>query len=135
MLLLFIFTETRFILRDSRFVILFNMLILACFFKSFYKGKRSTRSNLLVIGSPERNKSIASLLRRSSVYAADQRMIQSPEALPCNPELLTRTVLELMESKGCSGAIILFDETHYFNCVAESSIKLDDSGISSEEPG
>lgn len=141
MLMLFLFKETRLLFIDSRVVIVFNMLIwlimtlaikmmiLPGLFKSFYGGKRSSRSNLLVAGNPSRNKSIASLLRRSSVYASDQRVVQFPETLPLDPDELTDLVFEQMKIKKCSGAIILFDQTHDFNCIANCSIQLNDAGV------
>ncbi|MCK5034268.1 MAG: sugar transferase [Candidatus Sabulitectum sp.] len=141
MLLLFLFKESRLLFIDSRFVIVFNMLawlivtltfkmmILPGLFKSFYGGKRSSRSNLLIAGNPSRNKSIATLLRRSSVYASDQRVVQWPEALPADPDELTQLVLEQMRIKNCSGAIILFDQTHDFDCIANCSIMLNDAGV------
>ncbi len=141
MLLLFLFKESRLLFIDSRFVIVFNMLIwlivtlavkmmiLPGLFKSFYGGKRSSRSNLLIAGNPSRNNSIATLLRRSSVYASDQRVVQWPEALPADPDELTNLVFEQMKIKKCSGAVILFDQTHDFDCIANCSIMLNDAGV------
>ncbi|MEA3267102.1 MAG: sugar transferase [Candidatus Fermentibacteria bacterium] len=141
MLLLFLFKESRLLFIDSRFVIVFNMLIwliatlavktiiLPALFKSFYGGKRSSRSNLLIAGNPSRNKSIATLLRRSSVYASERRVVQWPEALPADPDELTDLVFEQMNSRKCSGAVILFDQTHDFSCIANCCIKLNDAGV------
>ncbi|MCK5131217.1 MAG: sugar transferase [Candidatus Sabulitectum sp.] len=141
MLMLFLFKETRLVFIDSRFVIVFNMLgwllltlavklvILPNLFKSLYGGKRKSRSNLLVAGNPARNGSIASLLRGSAIYASDQRVVQWAETLPTDPRELTDIVLKKMIAMSCSGAVILLDGRHDFNCIAESSIKLNDSGI------
>ncbi len=141
MLMLFLFKETRLLFIDSRFVIVFNMLIwliitlaikmmiLPGLFRSFYGGKRSSRSNLLIAGNPSRNKSITSLLRRSSIYASDKRVVQFPETLPLDPDELTNLVFEQMKVKNCSGAVILFDQRHDFNCIANSSIQLNDAGV------
>jgi lipopolysaccharide/colanic/teichoic acid biosynthesis glycosyltransferase len=141
MLLVFLFKETKFVFIDSRFVIVFNMLawlvltlavklvFLPNIFKSLYGGKRRSRSNLLVAGNPGRNGSIASLLRNSTVYSSDQRVIQWAESLPVSPGELTATVLEKMAEKSCSGAVVLFEEKHDFNCIAESCVLLNDSGI------
>ncbi|MCD4707168.1 MAG: sugar transferase [Candidatus Sabulitectum sp.] len=141
MLMVFLFKETRLLFIDSRFVIVFNMfawlvlslavklVILPNLFRFLYGGKRSSRSNLLVAGNPVRNRNIASLLRSSAIYASDQRVIQWPDILPTDPCELTDAVLEQMNEKSCSGAVILFDERHDFNCIAESCVKLNDSGI------
>ena len=141
MLMLFLFKETRLLFIDSRFVIVFNMLIwliitlaikmiiLPGLFKSFYGGKRSSRSNLLIAGNPSRNIGISSLLRRSSIYASDQRVVQFPETLPLDPDELTNLVFEQMKIRNCSGAVILFDKRHDFNCIANSSIQLCDAGV------
>lgn len=141
MLLLFLFKESRLLFIDSRFVIVLNMLawlalsiaiklfILPRIFKVFYSGKRSSRSNLLIAGCPSRNNNIAFLLRRSSVYASDQRVVQWSEALPSEPNELTQLVLEQMRIRNCSGAVILFDERHDFDCIANSCIQLNDKGI------
>ena len=141
MLMIFLFKESKVIFIDSRFVIVFNMLgwlvltlanklvILPVLFRKLYSGKRSTRSNLLVAGNPARNKNIASLLRRSTVYAANQRVLQYQEILPVEPNQITETVMEQMEKQGCSGVVILFDDRHDFNCIAQSCIILNDSGI------
>ncbi len=141
MLMLFLFKETRLLFIDSRFVIVFNMLawliltlavkliILPGIFKLFYSGKRSSRSNLLIAGYPSRNSQIAAQLRKSAVYASNQRVVQWPVTLPTNPDELTQLILEQMRIRNCSGAVILFDERHDFNCVANSSIQLNDAGI------
>lgn len=141
MLLVFMFKESKIVFIDSRFVIVINMLnwlvltllvklfILPNLFRSLYGGKRSTRSNLLIAGNPERNGSISTLLRGSSIYASDQRVIEWSETLPTDPTELTNIVIEQMSAKKCSGVVILFDERHDFNCIAICSIKLHDSGI------
>ena len=141
MLVVFLFKETRLLFIDSRFVIVFNMLawlilslvvkliMLPNLFRSLYGGKRSHRSNLLIAGNPARNGNIASLLRTSTVYASDQRVVQWKSILPTDPQELTDVVLKQMDKKVCRGAVILFDDRHDFNCIAESSIKLNDAGI------
>ncbi len=141
MLMIFIFKESKVVFIDSRFVIVFNMLgwliltlanklvILPVVFKKLYSGKRSSRSNLLIAGNPTRNKNIASLLRRSTIYAANQRVLQYQEVLPTEPDEITETVIKQIEALGCSGVVILFDERHDINCIAESCIILNDTGI------
>ena len=141
MLMIFIFKEIRPVFIDSRIVIVFNMffwlvltlssklMILPNLFRYLYGGKRSTRSNLLVAGNPARNRNITSLLRNSSIYASDHRVIQWPETLPVDADELADAVLNKMDERKCSGAVILFDERHDFNSIAESCIKLNASGI------
>jgi len=141
MLMIFLFKETKFMFIDSRFVIVFNMLawlaltlavklvILPNIFKSLYRGKRKNKSNLLIAGNPDRNGNIASLLQNSKIYPSDQRVITWSESLPLDPGELTAIVLKKMSEKSCSGAVVLFEEKHDFDCIAESCVLLTDSGI------
>ena len=141
MLIIFLFKETKFMFIDSRFVIVFNMIawlvltlsvklvILPKIFKSFYRGTRRSRSNLLIAGNPGRNGNIASLLRNSRIYPSDQRVITWSESLPLDPKELTASVLKEMTEKNCRGVVVLFEEKHDIDCIAESCVLLNDSGI------
>lgn len=138
MLIAFLFKGARLVFIDSRFVIVFNMfawlfltllvklLILPWLFKVLYSGKRDL-SNLLVVGNPSRNSSIASLLRNSIVYSSQKAVLQWPCILPTDPEELTSAVCDKMKEKKCQTAVILFDNRHDFNCIAESCIRLNDA--------
>jgi exopolysaccharide biosynthesis polyprenyl glycosylphosphotransferase len=141
MLFIFLFKDTKYVFIDSRFVIVFNMLtwliltltvklvVLPGLFSSFYGGKRKNRSNFLIIGNPQKNNKIASLLRSSRIYSSDQKVLQSAEVLPVSPRGLTDKVLRQVEKKKCSGVVVLFDQRHDFNCIAESCVILNDSGV------
>ncbi len=141
MLMVFLFKETRLLFIDSRFVIVFNMFIwllltslikliyLPNFFKSLYSGKRSSRSNLLIAGNPARSRNITSLFHSSVIYSAGQRVIQWPVTLSTDPEEIVVSVINEMKIKSCSGTVILFDQRHDYNCIAECCIKLNDAGI------
>ncbi len=141
MLLIFVIKDTPLLFINSRFVIVFNMIIwlvltiimklivLPNIFKSLYGGKRSHRSNLLIAGNPSRNRSITALFKKSAIYSTDQRIIQWPNILPESHTEIVKTVLEQISLKKCSGAIVLFDERHSFDCIAKSCIELFDTGI------
>jgi lipopolysaccharide/colanic/teichoic acid biosynthesis glycosyltransferase len=132
----FLSNGVRFIFIDSRFVIVLNMfawlfltlllklLVLPRMFRSLYHGKRASSSSLLIIGNPARNQSITSLFTGSVVYAPEQIIVPWPAILPTDPDELFLMVSGLMSDKNCSGAVILFDERHDFNCIAESCIKM-----------
>jgi len=141
MLMIFLFKETMFMFIDSRFVIVFNMLawlaltltvklvILPYIFKSLYREKHNSKSNLLIAGNPGKNKGIASLLQNSKIHPSNQRVITWPESLPLDPGKLTASVLEKIAEKSCSSAVVLFEEKHDFDCIAESCVLLNESGI------
>ena len=141
MLLIFVIKDSPVLFINSRFVIVFNMIIwliltmivklivLPNIFKSFYSGKRRNRSNLLIAGNPLRNRSITALFKKSSIYSIDQRIIQWPNILPESHTEIVKTVLEQIQLKKCSGAIVLFDKRHSFDCIAKSCIELFDTGI------
>lgn len=141
MLLIFVIKDTPTIFINSRFVIVFNMMswliltiatkliILPNIFKSLYSGKRSNRSNLLIAGNPLRNRSIAALFRKSTVYSTGNRIIQWPNPLPENSSEIVKSILEQVSLKKCSGTVLLFDNHHTFDCIANTCIELFDEGI------
>lgn len=140
-LTVFLFKDTRQVFIDSRFVIVFYMfsflffsltaklLLLPWVFKTLYRGKRSRKSNLLIAGNPSRNHSIAALLKKSAIYASGERTVLRPEELPETPEEIRDSIAAGLDENKCSGAIVLFDERHTMNCIAETSVILNDMGI------
>lgn len=141
MLLVFMFKGGRGVFIDSRFVIVFNMFIymlltllhklflLPSLFKVVYGGKRSRRSNLLIAGNPEMNWKTSALLKKSGIYASEERVVQWPKPLPETPEKITEEVGREVDAKNCSGTILLFDHRHSMDCIAETCIMMHELGI------
>ncbi len=140
-LLVFLSKETRNIFINSRFVIVLNMfaflfyslltrlLLLPGLFSLLYSGKRINRSNLLVVGNPDRNQRVTELLRKSRVYSTGERILPSPEVLPETAAEIASAVKSRVEKETCSGAVVLFDSRHSMDCIASTCKILNDSGI------
>jgi lipopolysaccharide/colanic/teichoic acid biosynthesis glycosyltransferase len=141
MLLVFLLKGARSVFIDSRFVIVFNMFIfmiltlavklflLPALFVAFYGGKRKRRSNLLIAGNPPRNLKIAALLKKSGIYASEERVVQWSVPLPDTPDEISREVGAALDRERCSGAILLFDHRHTMDCIAETCILMHDTGV------
>jgi len=141
MLLVFMLKGARDIFIDSRFVIVFNMFIfmilslihklflLPSIFKLLYGGKRSRKSNLLIAGNPEKNKRATALLKKSTIYESEERVVQWIEPLPVTPEEITESVTRKIDEKNCSGTILLFDSRHSMDCIAETCVMMHELGI------
>lgn len=141
MLLVFLLKGARSVFIDSRFVIVFNMFIFMFFtlavklfllpavFVALYGGKRKRRSNLLIAGNPTRNGKIASLLKKSGIYASEERVVQWSVPLPDTPDEISREVGAALDRERCSGAILLFDHRHTMDCIAETCILMHDTGV------
>lgn len=141
MLFVFMLKGARLIFIDSRFVIVFNMFIfmistllvklfiLPRLFMLLYGGKRSSRSNMLIAGNPSRNRKITALLRKSVIYSSEERVMQWSEPLPETTEEIVRTVCERLDEQNCSGVILLFDDRHTMDTIAESCVMFHDIGV------
>ena len=141
MLLVFMLRGTRNIFIDSRFVIVFNMFIfmfltlvhklfiLPALFKFIYGGKRIRRSNLLVAGNPDMNRRTTALLKKSGIYASEERVVQWPEPLPVTPKEITEVIGRKIDEKNCSGTMLLFDQRHSMDCIAETCVMMHELGI------
>jgi lipopolysaccharide/colanic/teichoic acid biosynthesis glycosyltransferase len=141
MLTQYLFKGMRPVFIDSRFVVIFNMfaslfimlfsklILLPLFFGRLYRGQRRSRSNMLIAGNPDKNNQIAALMRKSAIYSGEERVLQWSEPLPLTSGEIATSITRKVRELGCSGLMLLFDQRHSTDCMAETCVLLSDTDI------
>lgn len=141
MLTQYLLKDIRPVFIDSRFVVIFNMfaslflllfsklILLPFFFGRLYRGQRRGRSNMLIAGNPARNRQIAALMRKSAIYAGEERVLQWPEPLPLTSREIALSITRKVRELNCSCLMLLFDQRHSTDCMAETCVLLSDTDI------